>query len=112
MRARNNDLTDVSFVADRLRSIHMDAMADALLYLDETDDVFESNALGYLIAEELDPEEMTDILIRAASIYRSVPEEVRQNRLSEEYLSKFDELKTPEYQKIYNKLQEVAGFLL
>lgn len=39
MRARNNDLTDVSFVADRLRSIHMDAMADALLYLDETDEL-------------------------------------------------------------------------
>ena len=31
-----NVLTDVSFVADRLRSIHMDAMADELLYLDET----------------------------------------------------------------------------
>ena len=63
-----------------------------------------------MVVNELDPEILERIFTRGREIYESIPEEIRSQRLSEEYLSYFDELRTDEYEETLEKLSNLAVF--
>ena len=65
---------------------------------------------GKMILEEIDPIILCNILEQGKEIYESIPEEIRKNRTSEEYLSYFDALKTPEYEEVREKLIHYCKF--
>ena len=57
--------------------------------LEVTANIQGNDMLGRLAAEILNTDDMTYLLTRGLEIYESVPEEIRQKRTSEEYLSYF-----------------------
>ncbi len=63
-----------------------------------------------MIASELDPYEVADILAKGQEIYYSIPEEVREDKHSKEYRSYFNTLKDDEYYDLKNQLISYAQF--
>ena len=83
------------------------------MYLDVADDINDSSMVGFLVGDLMDPDEMTLLYRRGLEIYQGIPEELRQQRLSKEYLSYYDELVTPAYREMADllmKLRERHGY--
>ena len=65
---------------------------------------------GKMIAEHLDPELVIEILEQGRQIYDNIPEEIRANRQSKEYLSYFDALKGETYDKLKAEMEEASMY--
>ena len=59
---------------------------------------------GRQIAKELDPVFLTKLFKEGRKVYEGIPEEIRENRMSKEYLAYFDALQTPEYKSAKSSL--------
>ncbi len=88
--------------------VTMELASGLHMSLEVTANIQGNDMLGRLAEEILDTDDMTYLLTRGLEIYESVPEEIRQKRTSEEYLSYFDELETPEYLAIRNELAQIS----
>ena len=77
------------------------------MYLDVADDINDSSMVGFLVGDLMDPDEMTLLYRRGLEIYQGIPEELRQQRLSKEYLSYYDELVTPAYREMADLLMKL-----
>ncbi len=65
---------------------------------------------GQMIAEHLDPVLVTELFEQGMEIYDSIPEEIRQNRQSKEYLDYFDALKGEGYNELKDYLEDAAWY--
>ena len=65
---------------------------------------------GRMIAEHLDPVLATKLFEQGMEIYDSIPEEIRQNRQSKEYLDYFDALKSEDYNKLKADIEEAGKY--
>ena len=79
------------------------------MYLDVAADIENSSLLGQLVEDVTDRDEMVRIYSRGMEIYQGIPEEIRQQRFSEEYRSYYDELVTPKYQEVFDLLKTLCG---
>lgn len=85
-------------------SVYLHIATDFVTYIEQ--DLYS----GKKILAEMDPVVVCEILEQGKEIYESIPEEIRKNRTSGEYLSYFDELKTPEYEAEREKLIHYCRF--
>ena len=65
---------------------------------------------GRMIMEELDPKLLTVLFQQGREIYDSIPEDIRKDRNSKEYLSRFEVIKTGDYEKVRKQLIHLAKF--
>nr|MCR5733323.1 SpoIIE family protein phosphatase [Lachnospiraceae bacterium] len=65
---------------------------------------------GRMIAEHLDPVLVTKLFEQGIEIYDGLPEEIRKNRQSKEYLDYFDALKGEGYNKLKADLEEAERY--
>lgn len=65
---------------------------------------------GRMIMEELDPKLLTEIFQQGREIYESMPEDIRKDRHSKEYRSRFEAIKTGDYEKVRKQLIHLAKF--
>lgn len=69
-------------------------------------DIYSAN----MIARNIDPLLTTKVLTRGMEIYESIPEEIRKNRDSKEYLSYFDSLRDEDYETLLAQLKSYKEF--
>lgn len=65
---------------------------------------------GRMIAEHLDPVLATELFEQGREIYDSIPEEIRKNRQSKEYLDYFDALQGEDYDRLRAYLEEAEKY--
>lgn len=87
-------------------AIHMDMEVNGNIEGDYT--------VGQTVQVAMGEEQVRNIFEQGRRIYESIPEEIREDRISQKYLSNFNELQTDEYAKILETLQkvdEIFGYL-